>query len=285
MRKDMLNSLQTKLLEMLKWFDEYCTEHSIRYYAAGGTLLGAVRHGGFIPWDDDIDLILPRPDYERLLSLLSEQDGKYILEAPSSKNKDYLYSYAKLYDTTTTLIEHTRYNCKRGVYVDIFPLDGAGNGEEECRKHFSKVDRWNMFLMTRTCAVRKGRSLYKNISIVFSRLIPGFIVNNKRLALKVDRLASECRYEDSKYVANFMGAYRSKEIMEKSVLGEPIRYPFENIYINGAEHCDEYLTHIYGDWRSLPPVEKQVSHHDYVELDLERSYLSDKRTNGKTESL
>lgn len=270
----MLNTLQAKLLDMLKWFDEYCTQNGIRYYLGGGTMLGAVRHNGFIPWDDDIDLILPREDYEKLLSLFTEQKGNYILEAPSSPAKDFLYSYAKLYDASTTLVENTRYKCRRGIYIDIFPLDGVGDTPEECEKHFSKVDKANMFLMTRTCAVRKGRSFYKNFAIILSRLIPNFIVNNKKLAKKVDRLASSKSFEDSAYVANFMGAYRHKEIFDKSFLGEPTRYQFEDIYVNGVEHYDEYLTHIYGDWRKLPPVEKQVSHHDYLEIELEASYLS-----------
>ena len=70
-----------------------------------------------------------------------------------------------------------------------------------------------------------------------------------------------------------MGAYRQKEIIEKEILGVPTRYAFEDIYVNGAEHYEEYLTHIYGDWGKLPPKEKQVSHHDFIELDLDRSYL------------
>ena len=269
----MLSELQKKLLSMLEWFDLYCQQNDICYYVAGGTLLGAIRHGGFIPWDDDIDVILPRPDYEKLISLFKEQHDNYILETPYSGNKDYLYSFSKLYDTTTTLIEHTRYNCRRGVYIDIFPLDGLGSSENESIENFSKVDRTNMFLMTRTCAIRKGRSWYKNLSIVFARMIPNFIINNKKLSIKVDRLSSSCNYNSSKYVANLMGAYRKKEIIEKALLGVPTRYAFENIYVNGAEHYDAYLTHIYGDWRKLPPEEKQVSHHDFVELDLNHSYL------------
>ena len=272
----MRTELQQKLLDMLKWFDSYCEENGICYYVAGGTLLGAMRHGGFIPWDDDIDVIVPRPDYERLISLFTEKKDGYILETPYSSAKDYFYSYAKLYDVSTTLVEHTRYNCKRGIYIDVFPLDGAGNTTEECMRTFSGVDRQNMFLMTRTCAIRSGRAAHKNFSIILSRLIPGFVVNNKKLAQKVDKLASVVPYDSSDYVANFMGAYRSKEILEKSILGTPTRYKFEDIYVNGAEKYDEYLSHIYGDWHKLPPKEKQQSHHDFVELDLNRSYLEEK---------
>lgn len=266
-----LTPLQNKLLEMLKWFHDYCCSNQIRYYAAGGTLLGAIRHKGFIPWDDDIDLVLPRPDYEKLISLFNEPMNGYILETPYSGNKDYLYSFSKLYDTSTTLIENLRYKCRRGVYIDIFPLDGLGNDEFYMR-NFSKIDRWNMFLMTRTCAIRKDRPTYKNAAIIISRLIPSIIIDNKELAIKIDRLAAMHDYESSDYVANVMGNYREKEIVKKHIFGNPTLYTFENIEIFGAEHYDEYLTKIYGDWRKLPSKEKQVSHHDYVELDLDKAY-------------
>lgn len=268
-----LPPMQYKLLKMLEWFDNYCTENGICYYVAGGTLLGAIRHKGFIPWDDDIDLILPRPDYEKLLLLFTEQKDDYVLETPYSGNSDYLYSFAKLYDTTTTLVERLKTKCRRGVYIDLFPLDGLGHTQSKAMKVFSKVDRLNMFLMTRTCAIREGRSFLKNMAIVLMRMIPQFIVNNKELSIKVDKAAAQESYEDSMYVANLMGAYREKEIIEKRLLGKPTRYAFESIYVNGAENYEEYLTHIYGDWRKLPPKEKQVSHHDFCELDLERSYL------------
>lgn len=269
----MLNPLQQKLLETLKWFHEYCEENDIKYYVCGGTQLGASRHGGFIPWDDDVDVAMPRPDYEKLIASLKDKTGRYVLETPYSGNKDYLYTFAKLYDTTTTLVEHTKHNCKRGIYLDIFPLDGVGNSSEDVKKIFPKVDRANKFLMTRSCAIRKGRSFYKNAAICVSRLVPQFIVNDKKLSIKVDILAKKCNYDDSKYVVNYMGAYGIKEMVEKRIMGTPKKYAFEDIYVYGVEYDDEYLTHLYGDWRKLPPEDKRVSHHDFMEIDLERSYL------------
>ena len=89
-----LGSIQKKLLDMLSWFDDYCQENGITYYVAGGTLIGAVRHGGFIPWDDDIDIILPRPDYEKLIRTFDGRGSKYELETPYSGAKDFLFSYS-----------------------------------------------------------------------------------------------------------------------------------------------------------------------------------------------
>lgn len=269
----MLSPVQTKLLEMLGWFHRYCHEHGLRYYIVGGSMLGTVRHGGFIPWDDDIDVVLPRPDYDRLLSTFTEKTDHYLLESPYTGNADYFYTYAKLYDTDTTLTEKTKRNCRRGIYIDVFPLDGVGRDEGEMEANFAKIDRLNMFLMTRTCAIRKDRSFYKNAAIALSRLVPSFLVKDRELVVKVDKLAASFGYEDSIYVANLMGSYRKKEVMEKRIFGKPTEYKFENIVVDGVEHYDEFLTHIYGDWRKLPPEEKRKTAHEYVEIDLRKSWM------------
>lgn len=270
----MLNPVQVKLLEMLEWFHNYCHEHHITYYIVGGSMLGAMRHGGFIPWDDDIDVAVPRPDYRKLLETFNTQIDHYYLESPYTGNSDYYYTYAKLYDTNTTLVEKTKRNCRRGLYIDVFPLDGVGRTEEEMKTNFVKVDRLNMFLMTRTCAIEKRRGFGKNAAIVASRLIPSFMVNDRDLVIKVDRTAASFGYDNCKYVANLMGAYRIKEVMEKRIFGQPTEYKFENIIVDGVERYDEFLTNIYGDWKKLPPVDKRKTAHNYIEIDLDKSYMS-----------
>ncbi len=270
---EMLRSIQRKLLDMLEWFHEYCIANNIHYYAVGGTVIGALRHKGFIPWDDDIDIVIPREEYNRLIGKFNKPIDHYILESPYSENNDYLYTYAKLYDINTTLTEKTRYPCRRGVYIDVFPLDGIGMTEQEALANFKQVDRKNMFLMTRTCVIRKDRSWYKNASILVSCLIPSFAVNNKRLAISVDKLANSLNNDDATYVANLMGAYRTKEIVKKEFFGKPTLYEFENIEIFGPENYNEYLTQIYGNWKELPPEEKRYTKHDFLELNLDKSYL------------
>src|SRR5690554_3313505 len=101
MGEHMLSEIQSKLLQMLKWFDGFCRENNLKYYAVGGTLLGAVRHQGFIPWDDDIDVAMPREDYRELEKLMSgKKIGFYVLETQNSLERDFCYPYTKLYDTT-----------------------------------------------------------------------------------------------------------------------------------------------------------------------------------------
>lgn len=268
-----MSPIQEVLLEMLKWFHDYCHAHDLTYYIVGGSMLGAIRHTGFIPWDDDVDVVMPRPDYEIFIKSFRNNKERYMLESPYTGNKDYYYTYAKIYDTRTTLIERSRRNCKRGVYIDVFPLDGVGVTKKEAYRNFKRVDFWNMLLMTRTCALSKERSLFKNASIIVARMIPSWLMDDHQLVKKVDQLASSCNYENSIYVANLMGAYREKEVMRKSIFGNPKQYQFENIIVDGVEKYEEFLTNIYGNWKCLPPKEKRVTKHEYVELNLEKSWM------------
>ncbi len=270
-----MTDLQSKLLEILKWFHSFCEENHIRYYIAEGTVLGAVRHGGFIPWDDDIDVTVPREDYERLMSIFGEQRDHYRLESMHGEAKDYLYSYAKLYDTETTMVERMRVECKRGIYLDIFPLDGMGETEEEAKGKLKRFERMNNFLLAKTCPIRKGRAWYKNAAVRLMRLIPSFLVSDKKLARKVDALAASFGNADSAFVANLMGVYGEKEIMPREVYGEGALLSFENITVRAPQMYEEYLVRLYRNWQQMPPEEKRVSLHQYTVLDLEKSYLDE----------
>lgn len=271
------NELQQHLLEMLTWFDKYCRSNDLVYYAVGGTMLGAARHKGFIPWDDDVDVGMPRADYNRLESMLRGEKECYVLETANSSSADYCYPYAKLYDPSTTLVENYEPPLIRGVFIDIFPLDGLGDEEQEGIKWFRKVLRKYRFYLTRVAAIRKERKAYKNIAIRISRVIPKFIVNNKNIRINLNRDASRFDYNNSKLIGSFFGNWGEKEIVPIEVMGKPRNYNFENISIMGAENYDAYLTHLYGDWRTLPPEKDRVTHHDYLFLDLNNPYSSYKK--------
>lgn len=266
-----MTDLQKKLLEMLTWLTRFLDENGLRYYAVGGTALGAIRHGGFIPWDDDIDIALPRPDYIKLMQLFKCDHGQYRLETPYDNNPDYLYTYCKFYDKETTLIERQRKNVKRGVYIDVFPLDGVGDTFSESLKYLKKVDKKNMLLMSKVCALRRERAFYKNLAILLMRCIP--FTNTKKLSLKIDAMAQQKSYSESLFVANLNGTYRDREIMNKKIFGNPINAKFENICIKCPELYEEFLTNLYGNWRQLPPEDKRGKQHDFVFLDLTKSYL------------
>lgn len=270
---DEQRELKNMLIEMMEYFHEFCCKNNLKYYALGGTMLGAARHNGFIPWDDDIDIGMPRKDYEKLALLMEKnKEEKYIFETPLTKEGDYYYGFSKLYDTRTTLIENTKYKIKRGIYIDIFPLDGVGNTLEESKTFSERIYKLDNLLMLKTAGFRKGRSLYKNIGIFIFRFIP---INPKNILHKLVKKCSEKDFDKYSWVGNLMGAWRFKEVMPKNYIGKPKLYKFEGIEIFGVENADAYLTSLYGNWRELPPEEKRVTHHDFIECDLHKSYLEE----------
>lgn len=267
-----MNELQGNLLEIMKFFHNVCQKNDIRYYLLGGSCLGAVRHKGFIPWDDDIDVGVPRKDYDKLIEAMKKiKDERYVLECPL-ENKDFVYSFCKIYDTQTVLIENTRYKTRRGAYLDIFPLDGAGDSRGTAIKHFNKINRMNNYVSTKTCAINKNRAFYKNAAIILGRCIPEFVFGWRWAYKKIDALCRSKDFDESIYVGNMHGAWREREIMERSVFGQPRLYDFEGCQFYGPENADLYLTTVYGNYMTLPPKEKQVTHHDFLFLDLNKSY-------------
>ncbi|MBR6793653.1 MAG: LicD family protein [Clostridia bacterium] len=267
-----MNELQSKLVEMLRYFHEVCVENDIRYYMVEGSFLGAVRHKGFIPWDDDIDLGVPREDYDRLIEVFKRKDHKrYVLEVPGEQ-KDFVYPYGKLYDTETTLVEKTRYTVRRGIYLDIFPLDGAGDTKEDAKQHCRRITMLDNYACTKICALDPKRKFYKNAAIVAGRCIPEFLFGWRWAQKKAEVHCRKKTFDGCKYVSNMYSTWREKEIMERAVYGEPTLYEFEGLEVYGPQNADRYLSSLYGNYMQLPPEEKRISHHDYVFLDLEGSY-------------
>lgn len=269
-----LTNVQSVLLEMLKWFDRFCRDNNLHYYAIGGTLLGAVRHAGFIPWDDDIDLGMPREDYERLEKMMGNSvwDG-YLLETPLSEDPDFCYPFCKLYDTRTTLIENVRCKLRRGLYIDIFPIDGVGEDLAQGLKHYRRVAGAYRFYLSRIAGMRKGRSLFKNTAVVLTGMVPDFLISKRNQRMSIDSLCRKYDIASSRYGGNLLGNWGEREIVDLRFFGQPVEHPFEDMMLYCVEDYDGYLTSIYGNWRALPPKEKQISHHDYLYCSLEEPFI------------
>jgi lipopolysaccharide cholinephosphotransferase len=276
-RKKFMNEtrkMQLKLLEMMKDFHEICIENDINYYIIGGTLLGAVRHKGFIPWDDDIDIGLPRNDYEKLLSLSKELIPDYFAFRDFHSESDAHSIVTKLYHRNTTLIERQVNNKVGGIYIDIFPLDGCGNNALSAKMHFKKIRllKFIVFLNAKGVDLKGYDTLRKLINFF----------DNKKIFLYFDKLLKSRNFHKYKFCGNLVGAWGEKEILHHEIFGQPTIYQFEDGFFYGPEKPHEYLSTLYGEYMKLPPLDKQVSHHDFEYLNLELPYaLYKRKTNVK----
>lgn len=257
--------LQRKIIGNLEAIDQVCREHGLRYYLWAGTMLGAVRHKGFIPWDDDMDICMPRPDYEQLIAHWREWlPEPYEVIAPET-DPTYPYPFAKIEDASTTVLERPDFKFLEGVYIDVFPIDGAPADEEERKSHFKRYKVWRHLLFLR------GRDPFKHGHGPRS-WFPWLLHKAWSLAElqeKVKEYMTKYPYDESEYVCDYDDGL--KGVIEKRLLGTPQTYPFEDKQFLGVEHYDEYLSNKYGDYMQLPPKEKQIQHH-FFRLDLERPY-------------
>lgn len=271
-------SIKQTLLDMAKVFHEFCCENGIKYYMIEGTLLGAVRHKGFIPWDDDIDFGVPREDYEKMLKLRDKLPERYTFNVPADGGH-YKYGFCKMYDESTTFIEsgqETKFI--GGVFIDIFPLDNIGDNYNVAVKLAKKIHIRKRIV---SGIYQKGdRSTFvKSIATRFLQLIPE---NPKLFEMPYD-VIKKYRNKPSKYVINVYGAYKEKEIAEVRVLGTPKLYDFEDTQLYGVEYADEYLTRIYGDYMTPPPEDKRGGHSIcYIDLNVPyKEYIKNQVSNTK----
>ncbi|MCH5147470.1 MAG: LicD family protein [Clostridiales bacterium] len=261
-----LEELKRIELNVLCQIREICNEQNIKYFLDGGTLLGAIRHGGFIPWDDDIDICMPRPDYNRFIEYCKNHYTPFGL---ASHQTDFRFTelYAKAYDRDTICEEIyvNRSRAEYGVYVDIFPLDGLGNSQKQALKllHKSRFKRsllkaanWRSYFKskTRKWYVEPVRFLF----FILSRL-----TNPAKLVHKIEKIYKDIPYEGSEKVGVVCGLYDDKEIMDYSIFKNIIEVEFENEQFAILERYDEFLTNLYGDYMKLPPPEKRVTHHTF----------------------
>ncbi|MCR4874150.1 MAG: LicD family protein [Clostridia bacterium] len=258
-----IKEIRKILLEIASEIKQICEENKLRFFMSGGTLLGAVRHKGFIPWDDDIDFHMPRPDYEKFIQIYNSKPRTNILHCQET-NPNYLYSYAKLAKGNTLLIEKGCHSgVEMGVYIDIFPIEGVGDTVEGALELMNKIDMPIKLLMSyRMDAYRKHVSLKKNLQVVAAKIMAKFY-GFKKLSNTVNTLAQTYNYDESKYIASFIDEVGERRIYPKEAYDEVVYLDFEDMKLPAPAGYDMVLTKFYGDYMTLPPKEKQVLTHDY----------------------
>ncbi len=250
-------------LEVLKTIDAFCTEHHIQYSLAYGTLLGSVRHKGFIPWDDDVDIIMLREDYDRFIRLFLQSPPQHY-QCISFENGTYYLPYTKIVDTRTHVVAENFIGLDDiGIYVDIFPFDYIANSREEAVKlkgkfkFISKLIRYTCYAKFKEVCngkIKPDKALIYGLSkcIGFKRLSS---IYQKRIAKLKDRSA--------KWVGYLGSCYESDEnVFELATIKGLGTGEFEGCTFPVLENYGAFLSKIYGDYMSLPPVEKRVAHHE-----------------------
>lgn len=265
MSESELRKIQLLELDILKDFIRVCEENGLRYYAVGGTLLGAVRHTGFIPWDDDMDVAMPRKDYDKFLEIYRKKlSERYDVEHFSIQEDVYFYPL-KIRDLETRVSEkRLDENAVSYLSIDVFPIDGYPN--ERFKQFLYKLGYYYRKMRIGFCNIdrlrKMKRPLHERLLIKFAKT---FRLNEK-LNLKkeqegFDKVFRSTKGKKCKLVGDISGRYGFREFVPVSYFGKPEKLPFEDIMLNVPREYDKYLTRIYGDYMQLPPEEARVSDH------------------------
>lgn len=274
MKKINLDQVKKIELDILIEFDKLCKKNNLYYVMCGGTLLGAVRHKGFIPWDDDIDVLMPRPDYERLINGINIDISGMpaYMEICSWKHSNSNVPFIKIRDNRTKVqAKYIDDESESSLWIDIFPMDGAPTDDLQLEKLFNKSLRARRLLKVKSARNGEGKTLIKRIlkPIIKFILKP---ISFKSLCNKIDQVAKTYDYNKCEKVAGVLWGYGPQERIDKKRFMTPIQMNFEGYIFNAPSNYDEYLRGLYKNYMELPPEDKRITH------DMEVYMVEEKET-------
>lgn len=253
-----LEELKTIQMDILDVIHNFCVNNKINYSLGCGTFLGAIRHKGYIPWDDDIDIYVLREDYNRLLQLFPKSLNNIELIS-IERDKSWLKPYAKAHDNRTLCAEGDG-RAVIGVSIDIFPIDAVPQNQNDWIRFNKKRKLLHRLYESKFESFRKERALYRNIVLgVFKFLMLPF--SARQICMYFDKYVQQYNGSGSEYVFESCQGMLQKNRFRRSNMESFIDLPFEDRTYKGMERYDEYLSNGFGDYMKLPPVEKRVSHH------------------------
>ena len=265
-----IRNLQFKLVEMISFIDEICRENKIMYYIFGGTALGAVRHKGFIPWDDDLDIVMTQENFEKFKKVLVEKaNNKYFLQEWYIAGSNYM-EYAKLRMNNTTFIEKQfmqRKDLHQGIFVDIFIIHKCPENKKIQKKLFTKAH----FAMGIGLSERgwKPKTIIQKIAFAIYKIIPKKLVVNHILKelYSYDNMENDYKYHLFMDKAKF-----ERAIFDREQIESPSENEFEGLMLYGFKDMNYFLTQIYGDYMTLPSEEQRVKDIHAEIWDVDKDY-------------
>ena len=257
-----LDKMQRIEFGILKHFDVFCKEHNIKYYLSNGTLLGAVKYNGFIPWDDDVDVFVPRDDYDRLLKIYEDNEQYKLFSF--EKDESFHFPFAKLCDLSTRKImpEFRNTDAVYGLEMDIFPLDCWSSDCKVAQKEVRNISREIMFLQASQyikSPTKHWKTIVWKLISIYARIRKGKYFNKK-----IVKKSKANKQEHPAYVGcKTWCLYGKKEIIPAEVFDDVVYVEFEGQMFPAPIGYDTYLRSLYGDYEKDPPKEKQKSNHRF----------------------
>lgn len=263
-----LQEIQKGSLEILRIVAKICDKQGLIYYLAYGTLIGAIRHKGFIPWDDDIDIWMPRNDYKKFIEyFIKHKDELKPYELFSVYNNvDYPYEISRISDNRYVLDVDNEAPYGIGLFIDIYPLDGVGNSETEYTRLKNKASRYSSlcFLSTRL-RFEKGTTKSKlKMAIKFPAFFFSKILGKKFWINQLEKMGNTSDYTGSKYIGALVWGHDGvRAIFPKEWFSKTCSVDFEGEKYTAPVEYDKVLTRLYGDYMKLPSEKKRIPHHNY----------------------
>ena len=255
MRAITLDELKSIQLDLLQKTADFCEKNGLRYFLCGGTLIGAIRHKGYIPWDDDIDIAMPRPDYDLFVKTFNQFDNYYQV-VNLDTNSEYAYCFAKVYDNRTILNELHYPGDTFGVYIDVFPADGVRDANQ-----IMKIKFLHKILKTKRANYYQRTALKKIINTLGKLLLLPFSAH--KIASWMDNEARKYAFGSLPKAGVIANPFGPGEMVDKSVFDSDMYREFEGRKFRIPIGYDTWLRSVYGDYMQLPPEEHRVTHHTF----------------------
>ena len=260
MKEITINEMRTIQLKILDAVHDFCTKNNLHYFLIAGTLLGAIRHGGYIPWDDDIDIAMLRKDYEVFIKTFYS-DSFSVLDY--RKDINYNYPYAKIQFNNTLFKEQSRLNKPIGINIDLFPIDYVPEDFKSRKNLFKFIKKYRLIYDIKDTKLSKKRSFIKNVILICGYIFFAFI-KVKKICAKLNKISVSSCTTESRLCAEVVWGCGEKEVVSSNVFSSCLKCEFEDREYFIPVDYNEWLSRRYGDsYMEIPPIQNQKSHHNF----------------------